>query len=151
MPSIVFYLQYYSKYGKRMLDMRILGTGMKTIRNGEIFWMNNNWEETRLFHIAALVWFRNPQNRYRGKVEWSLDWNWTSLWPFPISIPSFYLNHFSEKGLTTKWCMLVWTLSMQHPSTKGFATPCFHTFLIVKVLYLSKKKIDKEPFDDAGS
>ena len=37
MPSIVFYLQYYSKYGKRMLDMRILGTGMKTIRNGEIF------------------------------------------------------------------------------------------------------------------
>ena len=39
---------------------------------------------------------------------------------------------------------------MQHPSAKGFATPCFHTFLIVKVLYLSKK-IDKELFDDVGS
>ena len=24
------------------------------------------------------------------------------LWPLPISIPCFYLNHFGEKGLTTK-------------------------------------------------
>ena len=33
--------------------------------------------------------------------------NIESLWHFPISLPCFYLNHFSEKGVTTKWFLLV--------------------------------------------
>ena len=46
----------------------------QTIRNGDI--LLNNIEKKQDFKLP--------------------------LWPLPISISCFYLNHFGEKGLTTK-------------------------------------------------
>ena len=45
--------------------------GLETIRNGDIFLINNNREETRLFHFVASVQLRkNQTDKYaRGKVE----------------------------------------------------------------------------------
>ena len=45
----------------------------------------------------------------------------SSLWPFPISLPCFYLNHFSEKGLTTKWFLLVKPFKYVAPQ---YYSPC---------------------------
>ena len=38
-----------------------LAMGLETIRNGDIFLINNNREETRLFHFVASVQLRNPK------------------------------------------------------------------------------------------
>ena len=80
--------------------------GLETIRNGEIFWINNNKEETRLFHFVGSI--TKPQtDKYRGKVEWSLDWNRHKLVQALSHLNLLLVNHFSEKGLTTKWFLLV--------------------------------------------
>ena len=75
------------------------GTG-DVIRNSEIFWINNT-EKKQDFTLSRWLSFEPPN---RGKVEWCLDWNWNKLVALSrLSIPCFYLNHLSEKGLTTKW------------------------------------------------
>ena len=94
------------------------GGNRDVIRNGDIFWINNNWEETR-FHFVTFVQFRTPN---RGKVEWCLHWNWNKLVALSrLLIPCFYLNHFSEKGLTTKWFMLVGPFKYVAPQ---YCSPC---------------------------
>ena len=35
--------------------------GLETIRNGDIFLIHNDREETRLFHFVASVQLRNPK------------------------------------------------------------------------------------------
>ena len=45
----------------------------------------------------------------------------SSLWPFLISIPCFYLNHLGEKGLTTKWFLLVGSFKYVAPQ---YYSPC---------------------------
>ena len=99
-----------------------LAMGLETIRNGEMFWINNNREETRLVHFVASVQLRKPQtDKYNGKVEWSLDWNWHKLVQALSHLNLLLVNHFSEKGLTTKRFLLVKPFKyVAHP----YYSPC---------------------------
>ena len=80
----------------------------------------------------------------------------SSLWPLPISLPCFCLNHSREKGLTTKWFMLVGSFKYVVPR---YYSPCvtdlqraIFIYFLWWSFFISRKKWTKNPLiDDAQS
>ena len=134
----------------------MVAVGLETIRNGEIFWMNNNREETRFF--TSLRWFssENPNIRIKAKFNDHLIAAETILWPSPdLSIPCFYLVILLRRVQFKRLIFFLPLNPLKYVAPRQYYSPCatdlqraIFTYFLLWSFFISRKTLDQEPFDD---
>ena len=117
------------------------------------------WRIMQIEEEHAIDWLHRPPNMVTMCQLWGFSGGTDNqkrgnIEQIILNLTPLLLNHLGEKGLTTKWFILVGPFNYVAPryySPCATNLQCPYWFLIVKLLYLSKKWTKNPLIDDAQS